>query len=197
LYNRFRQGNNRPTRLKEIVLAFTKRHVIESLILAVIASRLGAAHAHAQPPSSQQRLSALRLQNAYQQQQIALGSAVQETGVLLQQARRQEAIPRPSGFVSPLNFSQQQSALQTALQTTTAVAQAAMASKTQPSSAALMQVSAIQAAVQTTATLQTGSQIQNGQLTLDQIQSLFNEQISLSNLLAFPPPYFSRTSGGK
>ena len=178
-------------------MVFTKYRIVESLVLVAIASPLVAAQARAQSASYQQRLSALRLQNAYQQQQTALESAVQQTSVLVQQARRQESAQQSSGFLSTLNFSQQQAALQMALQQTTAATQAAMASKIQPSSAALLQVSAIQTAVQTTAALQTASRIQNGKLTLDQIQSLFNEQSSLTNLLAFPPPQSTRASRSK
>jgi hypothetical protein len=192
LYNLFRRGNNRMIGRKEFALAFTKCPIVESLVLVAIASPLVAVQAHAQPMSNQQRLSVLRVQNAYQQQQIALALAVQQTNVLLQQARRQEAVQQPSGFLSPLNFSQQQSALQLALQQTTATTQAAMASKVRPNSATLLQVSAIQAAVQTTAALQTASRIQNGQLTVDQIQALSNELTSLTNVLAVPPPQILR-----
>jgi hypothetical protein len=169
-------------------LDFAKYPIVRTLALLAITSLFFAAQGQAQPPSPQQRLAALRVQNAYQQQQTALELAVQQTVVLLQQARRQVAVPQPSGFLSPLNFSQQQAALQIALQQTTAATQAAMVSKSRPNSAALMQVSTIQAAIRTTAALQTASQIQNGQLTADQVQSLFNEQAVLSNLLAAPAP---------
>src|SRR5262249_30390973 len=108
--------------------------------------------------------------------------------ILVQSALRQDSAMEPVGFFRPLNFQQQQSALQMALQQTSATAQLVMLSKTRPNQSALLQISTLQAALQTTAAIGTVSQIQNEQLTPDQIQSLFNEQASLANLLTFPPP---------
>ncbi|HEY2827503.1 MAG TPA: hypothetical protein VGJ04_07890 [Pirellulales bacterium] len=169
------------------------RHIDRSItviieVAMVLSGQFITETAQAQPSTFQQRLTALRLQNAYQQQQTTLQAAVQQTNMLVQSALRQDAAMEPAGFFSPLNFQQQQSALQMALQQTTATSEVAMLSKTRPSQSALLQISTLQAALQTTAAIETASQIQNDQLTPDQVQSLFNEQASLANLLAFPPP---------
>jgi hypothetical protein len=161
-------------------------HKIFSLPLIVATLLTLGDTANAQPPVNQ-RLAALRVQNAFQQQQAALQLAVQQTNLLRQRAIRQDTSLQPSGFFTPLSFGSQQAALQLALQQSIAATQAASAltmGRVQPAS----QTSAIQSVLQTSAILQTMTQIQNGQLTADQVQSLFNEQAVLSNLLAVPVP---------
>jgi hypothetical protein len=155
--------------------------VIASLFIAHIVLAALCSVAQAQSTASQ-KLARLRAQNAYQQQQAALQLAIQQTNLLIQRANRQNSAIQPTGFFAPINFGPQQAALQFALQ------QSTMAS--QPSATGLQSTvsvsSAIQSAIQTSALLQTGTQLQSGQLTFEQIQSLFNEQAALTNLLAVP-----------
>jgi hypothetical protein len=133
-------------------------------------------------------LLALRVQNAYQQQQIALQSAVQQTGLLVQQAVHQAAMSEPSEFSQPLGFPAQQGALQVAQAQTRALAQISMSGRALPNQTIQLQLAGLEAALQRTASLQAAAQIQNKPLTVDQIQSLFIEQANLMNLLAYPPP---------
>jgi hypothetical protein len=142
----------------------------------------------AQSTSSQNRLLALRIQNAHQQQQIALESAVQQTELLAQQAVHQAATPEPTGFSLPLGFQAQQSALQLAQAQTRALTQITMSARSLPNQTVNLQLAGLEAALQRTASLQAAAQIQNAPLTTDQIQSLFIEQANLMNLLAYPAP---------
>lgn len=166
-------------------------------VFVALATSLTAGLAHVQPATFQQRLSALRQQNAYQQQQMAVQLAVQQTNVLVQQALRHGEVPQPSGFYRPLNFQQQASALQMALQQTMALQQATLQSNSRPTQGALLQINAVQTSLQLTSTLQTAAQIQNGQLTPAQVQTLFREQTSLMGLLVSPPPQIPRTAQGR
>lgn len=158
----------------------------------MIAAGIGVAKisapASAQNGSSQNRLLALRVQNAYQQQQIALQSAVQQTQLLVQQAVLQAATSARSEFSAPLSFQAQQSALQLAQAQTRALAQISMNGRALPNQTVQLQLAGLEAALQRTASLQAAAQIQNGPLTIGQIQSLFIEQANLMNLLAYPPP---------
>jgi hypothetical protein len=144
--------------------------------------------ARAQNGRSQNRLLALRIQNAYQQQQIALQSAVQQTELLTQQALHQAAMPEPSGFSRPLGFPAQQSALQFAQAQTRALSQITMSGRAIPNQSIGLQLAGLEAALQRTASLAAAAQIQNGPLTVEQIQSLFIEQANLMSLLAYPAP---------
>jgi hypothetical protein len=144
--------------------------------------------APAQNGSSKNRLLALRIQNAYQQQQIALESAVQQTELLAQQAIHQTATSEPSIFSRPLAFQAQQSALQLAQAQTRALSQITMSVRSLPNQTVGLQLAGLEAALQRTASLEAAAQIQNGQLTIDQVQSLFIEQANLMNLLAYPAP---------
>jgi hypothetical protein len=179
------------------VLSTTKRSVVLLLAVVALASQIHTSIAHAQATTYRQRLSALQLQNAYQQQQMAVQLAVQQTNLLLQAALRASVAPEPSGFYRPLNFQQQQSALQRALQQTTMLQQTMMRLNNQPSQSELPQLNAIQSALQITSSLQSAAQIQNGPLTTTQIQTLFRVQSSLIGLLASPPPQLSIPGQGR
>src|SRR5262245_7874644 len=75
-------------------------------------------HAYAQLPATQ-KLSMLRTQNSYQQQQAALQLAIQQTNLLTQRATRRDTSIEPAGFFAPLDFGPQQAALQFAFQQST------------------------------------------------------------------------------
>src|SRR5262249_22252733 len=137
-----------------------------------------------------------RIQNAYQQQQIALQSAVQQTELLTQQALHQAAMSEPGGFSRPLGFPAQQSALQLAQAQTRALSQITMSGRALSNQSIGMQLAGLEAALQRSASLELAAQIQNGPLTFVQIQSLFIEQANLMSLLAFPAPN-SRTTPSK
>jgi hypothetical protein len=160
-----------------------------AIVIAVgIGVATTSAPALAQNGSSQNRLLALRIQNAYQQQQIALQSAVQQTGLLTQQAVHQAATSAPNGFSPPLGFPAQQSALQLAQAQTIALSQITMNARALPNQSIGLQLAGLETALQLSASLQAAVQIQNGTLTVEQVQSLFIEQANLMSLLAYPPP---------
>jgi hypothetical protein len=97
----------------------------------------------------------------------------------------------------PLNFQQQQSAPQRALQQAIVLQQTMTRLNNQPGQSELSQLNAIQSALQITSSLQTAAQIQNGPLTTTQIQTLFREQSSLIGVLASPPPQLSIPGQGR
>jgi hypothetical protein len=166
-----------PTRLCVVVL-----------FAAVPAPVLSAGAAHAQPPAGQSRLSALRQQNALQQQQSAVQTAVQQTNVLLQSAAQMNGVLQQVSTPNPVNLQQQESALQVALQRTTALLQASFRQNSALSQTALRQLNTLQAVQQQTAGLQRALSVPGGQLTPSQLQALVQEQSSLMGLLTSQPP---------
>jgi hypothetical protein len=169
-----------------------KMPMIASASLALLCfSSLNAIPALAQPSPYQQRIAQLRVMSAFYQQQAAVQTATQQTSLLLQAAVRQDTAFEPSGFFRPLDFQQQESAIRTALQQTTVLQQVSLQSGSGVGQTSLGQIDALRSALRTTLSLKAALQIQNGQLTPDQIQSLFGEQTSLTTLLASPPPQIS------
>jgi hypothetical protein len=154
--------------------------VLSTAILVMLATT---SQVSAQSPASK-KLAMLRTQNAYQQQQGALQLAIQQTNLLTQRATRQDTSSLPAGFFAPLDFGPQQAALQFAFQESTMTPQLSSAARGAQSTVYVS--STIQSVIQTSAILQNMTQLQGGQLTADQIQSLFNEQAALTNLLAIP-----------
>src|SRR5262249_47584454 len=155
-----------------------------TIVIAVgIGSASIASPMPAQNTSSQNRLLALRIQNAYQQQQIALQSAVQQTQLLVQQAVNQADALNRSEFARPLDFPTQQSTLQLAQAQTRALALITLNARSLPNQTVRIQLAGLEAALQSTVSLQAAAQIQNGLLTTDQIQALLIEQANLTNLL--------------
>jgi hypothetical protein len=164
-----------------------------------VAAALGLASAPrcawAQTSPTQRRFAQQQLQNAFAQQQSAIQAGVQQTTLLLQQAIRQDISTEPSGFFSPLNFQQQESALQLALQRTVILQQTNLRFGQRLNQSGLLHVQALQGILQTTNSLKNAIEIQNGQLTTDQIQTLYHQQTSLSSLLASPPPTAAAKAG--
>jgi hypothetical protein len=159
--------------LEFAVLFSTKRQVV--ILVLVLGPLVQAGPAHAQTTASQQRLSALQQQNAYQQQQTAIQLAVQQTNVLVQTALRQGEAPQESSLFRSPSFQQQQVALRAALQKTAALQQVMLRANRAPRPTALAQISALQSVLQTSLSLQTATQIQNGPLAPTQIQTLFRK----------------------
>jgi hypothetical protein len=167
-----------------------------SVVLLCISS-LNAKSALAQSSPYQQRIAQLRVMSAFYQQQAAVQTATQQTTLLLQAALRQDTAFEPIGFSRPLDFQQQESAVRTALQQTTVLQQVSLQSGSGVGQTSLGQIDALRSALRTTLSLNASSQIQNGQLTPDQIQALFSEQTSLTSLLASPPPQVSIAARSK
>jgi hypothetical protein len=173
------------------------RRYVAVLFVAALAPSLWAGAARAQSPGgrSMSRLSALRLQNAQQQQQNAVQTAVQQTTALLQSASQLSGVPQQVVTPNPINLQQQQNALEVAVQQTTALLQASFRQNSALSQTALRQLNTLQNALQQTTALQGTLQAQNGQLTASQLQTLSQEQSSLMGLLTSqPPPLPSRMS---
>ena len=127
------------------------------LFVAELASLLWAEPTRAQAPGRQSLLSSLQQQNALQQQQNAVQTAVLQTTALVQTANRQNAAP------NPLNFQQQQNALQMAQQQTTALLQTSYRQNSALSQTALGQLNTLQNALQQSITVQDALVRQNGQ----------------------------------
>ena len=95
----------------------------------------------------------------------------------------------------PISFLQQESALQIALQQTTALLQVTFRQNGGLSQTALRQLNTLQAALQQTTALRSALSVQNGQLTPFQLGTLAQEQSNLTGLLTSqPPPLPSRMS---
>ena len=165
------------------------------LFVAALAPFLWAGAARAQSPGgrSMSRLSALQLQNAQQQQQNAVQTAVQQTTALLQSAAQLNGVSQQVSTPNPLNLQQQQNALEIAVQQTTALLQASFRQNSALSQTALRQLNTLQTALQQTTALQSALQI--GQLAASELRTLSQEQSSLMGLLTSqPPPLPSRMS---
>jgi hypothetical protein len=160
-----------------------------AVVIAVgIAVLAATARAPGQSTNSRNRLTVLRIQNAYQQQQTALQTAAQQTNLLIERAVHQSSTPESAFFLRPLDFQAQQSALQIAQAQTRALALLTMNGRSSANQAILLQLAGLKAVFQQSVSLEAAVQIQNAPLTPDQIQSLFSERAELMNLLAFPAP---------
>jgi YesN/AraC family two-component response regulator len=151
--------------------------------------------APAQPTTYSQRLSALRQQNAFRQQQSAVQNAVQQTAILVQTVNQQNGLAVQSVMPTPTSFLQQQTALQTAMQQTRALLQT---SRQNPAvrGTALGQLNTLQAVMQQSIFLQNALATQNNVLTPAQLLLLSQEQPSLLRLLTSQPAaLLQRTPG--
>lgn len=166
------------------------------LLTSALMAHVSATDAAAQYASFQQRIATLQRQNAYQQQQVAIQLAVQQTNILLFDALQQNVSGQETGVMQTLNFQPQVSALQTALNQTTLLQQSNVRVGS-PVQSPLQQASALQNALQTTRFLQASSQFQGGTLTDQQIQTLFLQKASLIGLLAAPSPQLIRPTPGR
>jgi len=145
---------------------------------------------------SSQRLAALQLQNAFQQQQNAVQNAVQQTAALVQTARRQNAVLRQSFAPTSVDFVRQQIALQNALQQTNVLAQTTQQQNPALSRMALGQLNTLRSVLQRSLVLEIDLQRQNNVLTSLQMSQLSQELPNLSSLITSqPPPTPTRMSG--
>ncbi len=170
---------------------------------AALAILLAAGPASAQRPRRPSGLAVLQQQSAFQQQQNAVQTAVQQTTLLLQATSQQYAASLQvqndlsQQVVTPylVNLQLQQNALQIALQQTTALLQASVRRNSALSETALRQLQTLQNAVQRSMAVQSALARQNGQPTFFQLQTLSQEQAGLMGLLTSQPPASqSRTS---
>ncbi len=183
-------------------MIFTMRRCVAVLFAAALALSPWAGAAHAQSTGRQSRLSAMQQFNALQQQQSAVQTAVQQTTLALQNAYQQGVLSQevqsgtapPVSTASPVNLQQQQIAFQTALQQTTALLQVSYRQNTGLGQTALRQMNTLQNALQQSIALQSSLSMQNGQLTLAQLQTLSQEQANLMGLTTSPPPLPGRVS---
>ena len=163
-----------------------------------------------QPPRHQQRLGSLQQLNALLQQQNAVQAAVQQATAVLQAAaglqgtdvqQAQAGLPS-ANLASPqakatygINLQQQQTALQIAVQETTALLEASYRRNNAAGQLALRQLNTLQSALQQTVSLQDSLPPQGGQLTTYQVQLVSQVQSSLMGLLTpQPPPMPGRTA---
>jgi hypothetical protein len=155
------------------------------LSVVVLAPLLFTDCAQAQPTTRTSQLSALQQQNAVLQQRNAVQTAALQTTTLLQSAYQQNT------GTSAINFQLQQSALQDALQLTSALRKSGTGGST-----ASGQMSILQNALQLSSALQTALQQQSGVLSVTQLQQLSQVQTSLQGLLlSRPQPLPNRKPG--
>jgi hypothetical protein len=164
---------------------------------------LSAGPAPAQRPRPPRPLAVLQQQTAFQQQQTAVQTAIQQTTFVLQSAYHQNSTRQQgqndasaqTGTPYLVNLQLQQNALQIALQQTTALLQASFRQNSALSQTALQQLNVLQNAQQQTTAVQSALAMQNGQWTVFQLQTMSQEQASLMGLLSSQPPALSsRTS---
>jgi uncharacterized protein (TIGR03000 family) len=179
---------------------FATRRGCFILILTITALATG--RAQSQPPLGTPRLLALQQQNALQQQQTTVQTALQQTTILAATASRATSMAGTtsttsgtpgttgtSGTTGPppaLNFWQQQNALQAALQQSMVLAQTSSRQNPALSQAARRQMGTLQAVLQQSVALQSALQMQNGTLTPGQVQMLSQQQARLTDLLTLP-----------
>ena len=84
----------------------TMRYWLTAQAVVALALALSAGPAQAQSARRQSRLVALQQQNALQQQQNAVQTAVQQTTILLQGAYQQNGVPRTVAGPNLINFQQ-------------------------------------------------------------------------------------------
>ncbi len=147
----------------------------------------------AQSSYRQTRLQILQQQNAFQQQQSAVQTALQQTTILVQ-SLNQNVVQQPAA-PPPISFQSQVNTLQLALQQTTALQQTATRSNTALAQLASRQQNVLQTVLQQTLAVQ-GTSSQGTQLSASQVQLLTQEQNSLTELLTtLPRPLQQRKSG--
>jgi hypothetical protein len=88
----------------------TVRYSIPVLFLAALVPFLSAGPARARPPRRPARLAALQQQNALQQQQNAVQTAVQQTTLALQSANQQSGVAQQVAVPNLIDFQLQQNA---------------------------------------------------------------------------------------
>jgi len=147
--------------------------------------------ASAQPPRQQSRLTTLKQLNALQQQQLAVQAAVQQTISLVQKAYRNAGQNYRNGGETNtrilFDFQAQIMALEIALQQTSSLLQSSR-SNSSLAQTALGQLTTLQLALQQSLSVQGALGAQSNALAVQQLQTLFQEQSSLSGLLTSPPP---------
>jgi hypothetical protein len=174
-----------------------KRWLTVAIVLssAAIVPLLSAAPALGQTPHRQTHLAALRQQNAFQQQQSAVQSAVQQTTLLVQNAN-QNAVAQ-SGAPPAIYFQSLENTLQIALQQTSALQQTASRSNTALNHLALRQQNTLQTALQQTIAVETALSSPGSQLNSSQLQLLSQVQNSLTELFATQPRSLQRRNSGR
>jgi hypothetical protein len=163
-----------------------RNHLIVVLIATALLSAFEPHDAPAQSNRRNRRLSVLQQQNALLQQQTAVLSAVQQTTALVQSAQQNNVSPQ-GPVPNLLAFQQQQSSLAVALQQTNALLQVSYRQNNALAQTALRQLNTLQTAQQQTINLQRALLAQNGQLTPLELQTLFQEQSLLTQLLTAQP----------
>jgi hypothetical protein len=163
---------------------------VKVLFAATLGISLAPQPALAQTPLRQSYLSGLQQQNALNQQQNAVQTAVQQTFDLAQRARQRVAAP------NAIYFQRQEYALQVALQQTLALKQLFPA-QSSARSQVVFQQNALQNALQQTLYVQNSLPQQGNPLTALQRQMLLQEQNSLMGLVGVQLPPQPRKSPSK
>ena len=159
-------------------MSLTKKHCVTVFIAATAGLLLAAWPVQAQTADP----GTLKLQNALNQQQNAVQTALQQTTALVQLGR--QAGPPPYSIY----FQKQQYALQIALQQTIALKQASQGRSPSLHQLSVQQQFALQNALQQATIVQNSLSVQRTRLTPLQQQTLLQEQNNLMGLVSGSPP---------
>jgi hypothetical protein len=144
----------------------------------------------AQQPRNQPRLTTLKQLNALQQQQLAVQAAAQQTTSLVQKAYRNVGENYRNASLANTrifyDFQAQIISVEIALQQTSALMQSSRSNRSLAQTA-VGQLTTLQLALQQSLSVQGAMSAQSNALSAQQLQTLFQEQSSLSGLLTSPP----------